>query len=325
MTSSTSPNPSPASTFPVRPYVPRHKNFPYTPFDLQPSDPTPDSSFYSAPRFVTHIDDHAINLLRVYYKSILPAPSLAKATTLSVPPPLTRPRVLDLCSSWVSHYPVELETAAKKGEDIGLQIAGLGMNAAELGANPLFGGKGEGKRWMVKDSNVDAEIPGLDVLFGGSNGTAGGSGGRSGDGSANEEGITTTTLTVSIDYLTQPVLVLQSLLSKTKEGGSVHLAISNRCFPTKAVGRWLRIDEEERLQMVGDYLWFAGWREVEIVQLSDGRLETKEGEEESDQAGNMGRFMSLMGLGGFGGRCDPLWVVRGRKVAEGEGEGKGRM
>lgn len=81
----------------------------------------------------------------------------------------------------------------------------------------------------------------------------------------------------------------------------VHLVVSNRCFPSKVVGRWLRVDEEERLRMVGDYLWFSGWRGVEVVEVCDGGV--REG----------------AGWFGFGGgRVDPLWVVRGVNVGEAE-------
>ena len=55
--------------------------------------------------------------------------------------------------------------------------------------------------------------------------------------------------------------------------------------------------------MVGDYLWFSGWRDVEIVEVSDGR------------GGRNGGFMGWMG-----GGVDPLWVVRGVKVGETVGE-----
>ena len=48
--------------------------------------------------------------------------------------------------------------------------------------------------------------------------------------------------------------------------------------------------------MVGDYLWFSGWRNVEIVEVCDGRA----------------RAGGLMGM--LGGGVDPLWVVRGVKV-----------
>lgn len=125
------------------------------------------------------------------------------------------------------------------------------MNAAELDANPhLTGGR------ILRDLNVEPRIEGTGTFD-------------------------AATCVVSIDYLTKPVEVLRSLKESMKEGGAVHLIISNRCFPTKVVGRWLRIGEKERLEMVGDYLLFAGWQNVEIAVLSDGR-----------------------------GR-DPLWVVRG--------------
>ena len=42
--------------------------------------------------------------------------------------------------------------------------------------------------------------------------------------------------------------------------GTVHLVISNRCFPNKVVRRWMMLDERSRLEFVGDYLHFAGWK-----------------------------------------------------------------
>jgi hypothetical protein len=128
------------------------------------------------------------------------------------------------------------------------------MNAAELNANPfLIGGR------ILHDLNSHPEI----------------------EKSVGE--VDAATCVVSIDYLTKPVEVLTSLRERMSEGGVVHLIVSNRCFPTKVVGRWLRVGEKDRLEMVGDYLVFAGWKGIEIVELSDGR-----------------------------GR-DPLWVVRGKK------------
>lgn len=209
---------------------------------------------------MTHIDDNAIRLLGEYYEANLPR----------------RGRVLDLCSSWISHFPKALEeraVAAKKGgEGDGLEVVGLGMNAAELKANTVL------KEWVLRDLNVEPDIP-------------------------KEVGeVDATVCVVSIDYLTKPLEVLGSLRERTRAEGSVHLVVSNRCFPTKAVGRWLRVGEGERLQMVGDYLWWSGWRGVEIVEVCDGK----------------GGKEGLMGM--FGGRVDPLWVVRGFKV-EGVGEG----
>ena len=52
----------------------------------------PDTNFYSEPRFVTHIDDPAIAALTKYYSNVFP-PSNTQGVCL-----------LDMCSSWVSHF-----------------------------------------------------------------------------------------------------------------------------------------------------------------------------------------------------------------------------
>lgn len=258
---STSPNQSTS----VRSYVPRHDSFPYRAVDFRRADESNDTDFYSSPRFVTHIDDNAIELLGSYYAKNLPRTG----------------RILDLCSSWISHFPKELEEKAlstKKqadsgsqeymSDDAGLEVIGQGMNAAELAANPVL------HSTILQDLNTDPNF------------------------SDKVAPLDASTCVVSIDYLTQPVRVLSSILEHTRAGGTVHLTVSNRCFPTKVVGRWLRVSEEERLQMVGDYLWFAGWRDIEICTLNDGKSEN-------------GASSGIMDW--FSGRTDPLWVVRGTK------------
>lgn len=50
---------------------------------------SPDTLFYSEPRFVTHIDDYAIAALTKYYSKVFP-PSNTPGVCL-----------LDMCSSWV--------------------------------------------------------------------------------------------------------------------------------------------------------------------------------------------------------------------------------
>ncbi|MCJ1483247.1 hypothetical protein MMC06_003414 [Schaereria dolodes] len=312
----TPPSTSPP-THPTQRYTPRHTSFPYTSSDFLRADEEPDTDFYSTPRLVTHIDDHAISLLKEYYRTALPPNG----------------RILDFCSSWISHFPETLEkkamrtawriqaqekaqakaeakakadadardvqqtasvaveppqaapltttttttaaaaaaNAAEEDEDT-LEVIGLGINARELSANPIL------SRRILHDLNADPRIPPSIVA------------------TPNSTPLSSSTCVVSIDYLTSPLSVLSSLLSLTRTGGTVHLAVSNRCFPTKAVGRWLQVSEQERLLMVGDYLWWAGWRDVEIVTLCEGK-----------------------GQGGWWkGSDDPLWVVRGRKV-EGQG------
>ena len=141
------------------------------------------------------------------------------------------------------------------------------MNADELGRNGVL------NKWVVGDLNEDPKVK----LPGSTAQQATGT-------------VDASTCTVSIDYLTKPVDVLKSIREQTNPGGTVHLAISNRCFPTKAVRRWLEISEEKRLEMVGDYLWWSGWRDVEIVTLVG-----------KDEGGGWLRGMMAN---------DPLWVVR---------------
>ncbi|KAG8526017.1 uncharacterized protein KY384_000779 [Bacidia gigantensis] len=283
--STTTPMSADPPTFPSRPYKTPHTTFPYTATDFHRQDPSTDTSFYRSARFVTHIDDHAIGLLRQYYAQNLPREGT----------------VLDLCSSWVSHFPAELEERArvavegkegKDREDRGLRVVGVGMNKAELDANPILCDR------VVQDLNANPGLVGIGV-------------GDGGGGNGEQGKLDATVCVVSIDYLTRPLEVLDSVRAMTREGGMVHLVVSNRCFPTKAVSRWLRISEEERLEMVGDYLAFSGWEGVEIVEVCDGRV--KEGEGAEDK-GEVGRLMGFLGMGS--GRVDPLWVVRGRKGGE---------
>ena len=43
-----------------------------------------------------------------------------------------------------------------------------------------------------------------------------------------------------------------------KPGGQALMALSNRCFPTKAVDIWLRTNDLEHVFVVGSYFHYAG-------------------------------------------------------------------
>lgn len=179
-----------------------------------------------------------------------------------------------------------MKTLSETVEGEKLEVIGLGMNEKELDANPLLG------RRVLQNLNTKPQISGqlapLDAAV----------------------------CVVSIDYLTSPVEVLASVYKATRIGGRVHLVVSNRCFPTKAVQRWLRVGEQERLNMVAEYLWWSGWRRIEIVELCDGSVKDGEGEETGGLKGGMAELMRSIGMGG--GRVDPLWVVRGTKMEDRE-------
>ena len=95
------------------------------------ADEQPDALFYGPPRLVTHIDDAAIAAVGDLYAEL--------GIDGSSPAPR---RVLDLMSSWVSHFrtpPAELVV--------------LGMNAEELAANTAATER------IVHDLNADPRVP----------------------------------------------------------------------------------------------------------------------------------------------------------------------
>lgn len=93
-----------------------------------------DLTFYAPPRFVTHIDEVAVDALTGFYRDVLPGDA----------------RVLDLMSSWVSHLPADRRYR---------EVVGHGMNAEELAANPRLA------RWFVADLNADPVLPLEDATF----------------------------------------------------------------------------------------------------------------------------------------------------------------
>ena len=88
-------------------------------------DESPDASFYEPERFVTHIDEAAIAAVGALYKELG-----------------LEGRVLDLMSSWISHF---LEAPS--------ELVVLGMNERELHANPMATER------VVRDLNTDPTLP----------------------------------------------------------------------------------------------------------------------------------------------------------------------
>ena len=76
-------------------------------------------------------------------------------------------------------------------------------------------------------------------------------------------------ITVSVDYLTQPVAVLRELGRVLTPGALVVITFSNRCFPTKAVAIWHHLDDRGHMELVGRYLEEAGnWEGVTQLDRS---------------------------------------------------------
>jgi SAM-dependent methyltransferase len=153
--------------------------------------------------------------------------------------------VLDLMSSWVSHLPGEL----------GLRrVAGLGMNAQELAANDRL------SDWRVHDLNREPELPYAEASL---------------DAVLNA---------VSIQYLVDPVAVFTSIFRVLRPGGLSIVAMSHRCFPTKAIRAFHFMPGLQRMEFIGRCHELAAFDDVEQIDRSP--------------AG-----------------ADPLWLVVGKKAA----------
>ncbi len=138
--------------------------------------------------------------------------------------------ILDLMSSWISHLPPEVAYR---------EVVGLGMNRDELAANPRL------SKFVVRNLNDDPTLPFPDARF---------------DGAA---------ICVSVDYLTDPVAVLQETARVLKPDAPIVITFSNRCFPTKAVAVWHSLDDAGRVRLVAHYLESAGgWTGVETLDRS---------------------------------------------------------
>ena len=179
-------------------------------------DTSPDGEFYREARFVQHIDESTIEALTEWYRKFL----------------FEGADVLDLMSSWVSHYPAEMSLG---------RVAGLGMNAAELSANPRL------TEHCVHDLNREPQLP-----F---------------DAGAFDRA----TIAVSIQYLVRPVETMRSAARVLRPGGRLGIAVSHRMFPTKAIRAFHQLPPAERVRLVGAYLVLGGFENVAFVDRSPSR------------------------------------------------------
>lgn len=188
-------------------------SFPYSLSSLTPHDLTSDRAFYVQPRFVNHIDDHAISQLSQYYSDNLPRSQSSSSAI---------PRILDICSSWVSHIPLGSTCKNPSVGEIGMEVVGIGMNEAELKANPILSG------WVAHDLN---QTPSFAASLG--SGLQKGKARDDSKGNKANASYDAVICNVSIDYLTRPLEIMQSIANVLRPGGSAYMAVSNRCFPTK--------------------------------------------------------------------------------------------
>ncbi len=128
-------------------------------------------------------------------------------------------RVLDLMSSWISHLPPETSFES---------VAGLGMNADELAHNERLDVR------IVQDLNKTPQLPFERAAF------------------------DAVLIAVSVQYLVRPVEVFRDIARVLSPGGVLIVAMSHRCFPTKAVRAFHQLSAEDRIRLIGAYMERAG-------------------------------------------------------------------
>lgn len=138
--------------------------------------------------------------------------------------------ILDLMSSWRSHLPTDVSYN---------RVAGLGMNEIELRENPQL------TDYVVQNLNKNAQLPYDNASFDGG------------------------VVTVSVQYLTNPVAVYAEVGRVLKPGAPFVTVFSNRMFPTKAVTIWQSLDDRGHQQLVRHYYEQAGvFDRIEVLDRS---------------------------------------------------------
>jgi SAM-dependent methyltransferase len=162
--------------------------------------------------------------------------------------------ILDLMSSWRSHLPERLRLK---------KVVGLGLNRAEMEDNPALG------EVVVHNVNLLPRMPFDDESFDGA------------------------VMTVSVQYLTQPVKLFADVGRVLRAGAPFIVTFSNRMFPTKAVALWHGAKNDQRVTVVKGYFSESG--AFDRISLYDRSAATEP-------------------------PTDPIWAVAGFKTAEGVNE-----
>lgn len=198
-----------------------------TPFPSTPYNPSSSTWPYTASDFLRH-DETSDSAFYLHPRLVthIDDAAIARLTAYYDTVLPTTGRIMDMCTSWKSFYPSATTQAIQRGD---VQVYGVGLNAEEMGMNGALG------EWRVVDLNrapwdVRSGWEGEEEVIG---------------------GFDAVTCVVSVDYLNRPLEVCRNLLGAVREGGRVHFVVSNRCFPSKVVRRWMVLEERGRLEFVG--------------------------------------------------------------------------
>ncbi len=139
-------------------------------------------------------------------------------------------KILDLMSSWRSHLPERMRPS---------YVTGLGMNREEMEDNPAL------NEIVVHNVNRDPRLPFPDQSF------------------------DAAVMTVSVQYLTNPIVLFADTGRVLRPGGCFITTFSNRMFPTKAVALWRGSSEENRVEIVKQYFAQSGaFENIEVIDMS---------------------------------------------------------
>lgn len=166
-------------------------------------DEAADGAFYATPRITAHIDSRAQAVVGDYYAGVIPPEGC----------------VLDLMSSTHSNLRDEQRFGA---------LVGLGMNAAEMQANPRL------TRAVIADLNTGHALPFDDASF------------------------DAAICTVSIDYLTDPARTVAEVGRVLRPGAGFAITWSNRWFPPKVTQLWTELTPFEQTGLVVSYFTQSG-------------------------------------------------------------------
>ncbi len=138
--------------------------------------------------------------------------------------------ILDLMSSWRSHLPERMRPA---------RVTGLGMNREEMEDNPAL------DEIVIHNVNREPRLPFANESF------------------------DAVVMTVSVQYLTNPIATFRDTGRVLRPGGCFITAFSNRMFPTKAVALWRGSSEKDRVEIVKHYFAQSGaFETIEVIDMS---------------------------------------------------------
>ena len=196
-----------------------YSSSPFTSYDFSRMDTWHDGLFYGLPRLVYHVDEPAVCALVQYYRTRIAPQS----------------RILDIGSSWTSHYPTEFPDTMQR-------IAVLGMNAMELYCNDQVVADPTQHTWDQQQQENRVVLD-LNQSF-----------------PFADESFDVVTCALSIEYLVNPIAVLQECHRVLRRpGGKVIVSFSTRCFATKAIHMYLRAPSSlQHVELVNGFFHFAG-------------------------------------------------------------------